>query len=219
MSGERIAKAAMLVAMLGVAAFAWWLRLRPPLEVDASRLRALPLDIGDWRGRSIPIEGEVERMLDADANLQRAYWSPFSESVVWLYVGYYGTQRGGHPEHTPDVCYPSAGWTIEGRRDRAVDPKRGLRVNEFVVAKGGERRLVEFWYRSLRRTGMLGSWDVTLDQMRSRLVGGRVDGALVRVSTPIEAGGEPAARSRLFAFADAVDVLLDGHWPRERPAR
>jgi EpsI family protein len=153
-------------------------------------------------------------MLRADFNLQRAYRHSLGD-FVWLYVGYYGTARGGRPEHTPWVCYPAAGWGIETSRELVVDPAKGLRANELVVEAEGERRLVLFWYRSERRTGITGSLALSLSHLRDRLLRGRADIALVRVSTPIEDGDETAARARLAGFAVTVDEQLAGHWPVE----
>jgi EpsI family protein len=219
MSRDNRAAAVLLAAMLGVGAAGWWVELRPALRVDPSRLSTLPLEIDGFAGHPIPVEEAVERILEADYNLQRAYTSrEDGEPVVWLYVGYYGTRRGGRPEHTPDQCYPSAGWQIQARRSVPIDPARGLRANEYVVSRDSEQHVVYFWYRSHRATGLLGAFDQGLDRMRGRFAGGRADGALVRISTPFLPGGEERARARLDAFARQLDPLFDQHWPVEFPA-
>jgi EpsI family protein len=218
MSREERATAALLAVMLAVGAVGWWVELRPALRVDPSRLSTLPLQLDAWRGHPIPVEEAVERILEADYNLQRAYRDDRDAELVWLYVGYYGTRRGGRPEHTPDVCYPSAGWRIQSRRSVAIDPARGLRVNEYVVSRDSEQHVVYFWYRSHRATGLLGAFDQGLDRMRGRFGAGRADGALVRISTPFLPGGEERARARLDAFARRLDPLFDEHWPVEFPA-
>jgi EpsI family protein len=212
MSRERAASVALSLALVAVGAAAWALQLRAPLRVDAARLEALPETIGGWRSREIPLENEVEAMLRADWNVQREYAQP-GTPPVWLYVGYYGTERGGAPEHTPWVCYPSNGWAIDSSEPLEVD---GLRGHELVVSQAGQRRLVLFWYQSWRRAGLLNSFDVTLDHMLSRLRTGRADGALVRISTDLPPGGEPAARSRLVSFGGALVGALAAHWPEER---
>lgn len=228
MSADRLAVPGLLAAMAVVAALAWWLELRPDLRVDAARLETLPLALDGWRGVPVPLRSTVERILDADLNLQRAYESPDTSETVWLYVGYYGTHRGGRPEHTPGVCYPSAGWTIEASREWTAEPRPDgdgrarldaphRRVDELVVSRGGERRLVHFWYRSGRRTGLLGTWSVSVDQLRGRLADGRADGALVRLSTPIAGGGIEAARRRLAAFRRVLEPELEARWPTEHP--
>jgi EpsI family protein len=159
----------------------------------------------------------VEDELRADINLQRLYVHP-TGNAVWLYVGYYGTARGGRPEHTPRGCYTGAGWGIESSRRLEVDPNGVLRVNEYVVERDGERQLVHFWYRSHRKTGLLGGMDQNLDRLVGRLLEGRADGALIRLSTPLAAGDEVAARGRLLAFAATLDPLLAARWPDETPA-
>jgi EpsI family protein len=201
-----------------VGGLAWRLELAPPLVADASPLATLPLEIAGWRGEEIPLDAAVERELRAEFNLQRAYLHPSGE-LVWLYVGYYGTTRGGRPEHTPRGCYTGAGWHILETRALAADPRARLRVNEFLVERDGEQQLVHFWYRSHRRTGLLGGLDQNLDRLLGRLLDARADGALVRVSAPVRADDLVGARGRLLAFASALDPLVAERWPTERPAR
>jgi EpsI family protein len=208
-----LALGALLVA---VGAFAWWLELRPSLAADTEPLRTLPRQIGPWRSVDVPLESEVEAALDADFNLQRAY-STGTGDVIWLYVGYYGTERGGRPQHTPRGCYTGAGWGIRAVRALDAAPGGALRVNEYWIERDGEQRLVHYWYRSHRRTGMLGGLDQNLDRLLGRLLDGRADGALVRVSAPLYHGGEVETRGKLLAFAAAIDPLLGERWPRETP--
>jgi EpsI family protein len=210
---ERLATAALIVALIASGAVAWWFQLRPDLDYDGSSLERLPLELGDWRGESIPLESAVESMLRADLNLQRAYHGTGSE-VVWLYIGYYSTASGGRPEHTPDVCYPSAGWQIASE---AVWSDDEARANEYVVERDGFLRLVHFWYQSSRSSGLLGTWNVSVDQLESRVSTGRADGALVRLSTPVEEDDIEAARRRLVDFQRLLAPELAARWPSERP--
>ena len=214
--GERIGAALLAAGMVSVGALAWWLQLQEPLSVDASSLSTLPHQIGAWRSEDVPLEGNVESVLRADFNLQRVYRHPSGE-LLWLYVGYYGTARGGRPEHTPRGCYTGAGWGILASRTLELDQAEGLRVNEYLVEQQGHRRLVHFWYRSHRRTGMLGGLDQNLDRLLGRLADGRADGALIRLSTPIEGDDTEVARSRLTSLAPALDRLLAERWPVETP--
>jgi len=214
---ETIATALLCVLLAAVGGFAWWLQLRPELQVvEAGSLAAVPERIGPWRGHPIPLDQTVESVLRADANVQRAYAEP-TGAVIWLYIGYYGTARGGRPEHTPRGCYTGAGWAIEASRVIPVAGVEGLRVEEYRVEQDGERRLVHFWFRSHRRTGMVGGFDQNWDRLVGRLFAGRADGALIRLSTPLS-GDEVTARSRLLSFATALDPLVARHWPDERPA-
>jgi len=201
-------------ALALVGASAWALKLAGNLEVDTRELAQLAPALGSWSSEDVPVEDDVARMLRADFNLQRAYRHPLGE-VVFLYVGYYGTARGGRPEHTPWVCYPSTGWEILASRVVEVDAASGLAANELVVESEGERRLVLFWYRSGTRTGITSGLGLSLAHLRGRLLDGRGDIALVRLSAELIEGDETRARSALMGFAAEIDRQIAGHWPRE----
>lgn len=201
--------------MLAAGALAWSLALRPPLRVDLSPLETLPRATGPWLADAeVPLESTVESMLRADFNLQRRYRHRMGD-VVWVYFGYYGTVRGGRPEHTPGACFRAHGWTIEDHTHVVAGPR--LEVNEMVVSLGGEQQLVHYWYRSFRSTGLRGGLGQTFDRLAGRLLHDRADGSLVRVSTGIEQGDRIAARGRLLAFVADFDAQLESHWPRELP--
>lgn len=213
---ENLGTIALVAAMVAVGALGWWLQLGPRVYVDASPLEEVPASIGNWESVDIPVPPAVEDVLRADFNLQRVYANRGGQ-VVWLYVGYYGTESGGRPEHTPRGCYTGAGWGIESSRIVDVTPDGALRVNEYLVVNARERRLVHFWYRSHRRTGILGGFDQNMDRLMGRLLDDRADGALVRLSTVIEEGDMIAARGRLLAFSSLLDPILANHWPTETP--
>ena len=215
MKSQRLGEILLVGLFLVVGSLAWYLRLGPSLRVDDTPLASFSHQIGPWRGVDLPLDSAVEAILQADFNLQRAYQHSFGD-IVWLYIGYYGTDRGGTPEHTPAACYRAQGWRIEERRILEVAPERGLRVNEYVVEKDGRRDLVHFWFRSHRRTGILGTRDRMIDHLLGRLFDRRADGSLVRVSGLLE-GDIEGTRARLVDFAVRVDEALDIHWPAEIP--
>jgi EpsI family protein len=196
----------------------WWLQFHRPLELDLSSIGKISLTLKGWHGEEIPLSDGVEKMLRADSKVQRRYENLDSD-LVWLYVGYYGTERGGRPEHTPWVCYPSAGWVILSAIERppggASTDGTDARLNEFVVERDGARRLVHFWYQTHRTASIAGETMLTIDHVLGRLSPtGRADGALVRLSTPIEGGGIESARQRLHDFAAALAPNLRENWPQ-----
>jgi EpsI family protein len=214
-TAERLQTLILIFVLLLFGAASWTIQLREPLGVDASELSKLPMTLGGWKGKDIPIQGSVEEMLNADYHVQRAYIHPVG-GHLWLYVGYYGTDRGGHPEHTPWVCYPSNGWKIVEHSVVVVERSPTRRANELIVEQGGERRLVHFWYQSHRRSGMTNALDQTYDRLLGRLINGRADGSLVRLSTPLDLqGNEGAARLRLIAFGREILPHLQERWPAE----
>ena len=208
--------AVLWLALILVGSLGWLLQMRPSLVAEPESLSRTPLKIREWIGQDDPMDQQVEDILDADFHLARTYVHT-TGNWVWVYVGYYGTARGGRPEHTPRGCYTGAGWGITETQVLLSDPSSGLRVQEYVVEREGDDRLVHFWYRSHRRTGMIGGLDQNLDRMLGRLVDGRADGALIRLSTPIEDGDTVTARGRLISFAAIFDPALGERWPEERP--
>jgi EpsI family protein len=211
---ETLTTALLAAAMLAVGAVTWAFALRPPLSVDASALDALPMQLGPWQAEDVPLESAVESMLQADHNLQRRYRHELGD-VVWVYVGYYGTSRGGRPEHTPRACFRAHGWEIEDQA--AVAAGGGLATTELLVSRDGDQDLVQYWFRSFQRTGLRGGLDLMLDHLRGRVLHRRADGALVRISTPIDDEDRVVARSRLLQFAELFDRTLAEHWPHEAP--
>ena len=213
---EGISTSLIVLLLVAVGALAWRLEFRSTLRADTSLLSALPAQLADWNGQDLPLEEGAESMLRADFNVLREYTDSGGD-LVWSYVGYYGTTRGGRPEHTPAACYEAHGWSILDRRVLPVPAAPGLHVTEYLVEQGPLRQLVQFWFRSHRSTGMTGGWDQTLDRLLGRLREGRADGALVRVSTPIADDDVEAARARLLSFAAVLDSQLARHWPTETP--
>lgn len=212
----RVESLVLAAFLLAVAGAAWWLMLRPELRVDAAPLDTLPQQLAGLRGSDMSISSDAESMLRADHHVARAYTHALGD-VVWAYVGYYGTRRGGRPEHLPATCYQAHGWEILGRRAVDLEASGQRRAVEMVVRRPGEERLVYFWFRSHRRTGMVNGLELTWDHLVGRLADDRADGALVRVSTPVHDGDLVTARSRLAGFGAAFDHALDGRWPNEAP--
>lgn len=211
------ASLAIIVILVLVGGLGWWLSMRKPLELDARNIERLPIELAGWKGEDYPISEIVEQLLRADSQVQREYTNAAGE-LVWLYVGYYGTERGGRPEHTPWACYPSAGWLIESSTELPLADFEGgiedARMNELVVEQGGQRRLVHFWYATHRSTALATESALVLDHLIGRFsASGRADGALVRISTPIEDDDEIAARSRLRKISGPLVLGLANHWP------
>jgi EpsI family protein len=210
--GSTIAAVALLL-LAGCAA--WAFQLRPALSPAPESLAALPYELGSYRGVESPVGQNVEDLLRADFNLQREYLHPLGQ-VVWLYVGYYGTERGGTPEHTPRTCYAAHDWKILDEQTVVTDPATGHEAVEYLVESRGQQQLVLFWYRSFRASGLLSTLSLQLDHVLGRLGDGRGDGALVRLSTPLIGIDRDAARRMLIAFANELEPELAAVWPSER---
>lgn len=216
---QQIEASGLLAVLLATGAIAWWLGLQPPDRRDPSSFDAIPYDLNGWQAMDVEIDDAVARLLRADHNVQRAYLHPHGYAA-YLYVGYYGTQRGGAPEHTPDYCYPAQGWQVHQDETLQVGSRAtGFVVREFLVEKSGEGRLVHFWYRTEDDSGFTSTRALRVRQFWGRLTENRGDGALVRLSTPVANGDISGARTRLLGLDAAVESALDAIWPRSEGAR
>ncbi len=192
----------------------WWMMLRPITDYDADRFDSLPTELNGWQAIDLEMDESVSEMLNADHNVQRAYFHEHGY-VVFVYIGYYGTRRGGTPEHTPDICYPAQGWSIADAAERRIGGDDGLDLQEFLVEKDGEQRLVHFWYRTGHSTGITSIFGLRVEHFWGRLTRNRADGALVRLSTIVRDSDVPAARSRLLGLDVVVEAELARLWEGE----
>ena len=212
---DRLLTLAAVLLLAAAGALSWWLQFREPLHANVTSLAALPQKLGNFSGTDTPVADNVVEMLDADYHLQRAYMHPFGD-VVWLYIGYYGTERGGTPEHTPRACYLAHGWRIEDGTSVVIDAERGLKAVEYLVNDRGRRQLVLFWYRSFRRSGITSTMELRMDHLVGQIAAGRADGALVRLSTGLDDPTSRATtRALLVSFARKLERELGGVWPEE----
>jgi len=168
------------LVLLGVAlAGTVYLGRRTSFAVTEMRLDGVPLRIGTMAGTEMRFDDSVYRVLNADGNILRNYQWPDGQ-VINLYIGYYGTAKGGRASHVPQYCYTGQGWSI-GKWDKAAIGLVGgetIEVNRMIVKKRGERQLVYFWFQSdtaVMRTG----WGLNWHKLKQRLVHNRNDGALV----------------------------------------
>lgn len=214
---RNIEAALLLSVLLLTGAASWWLMLRPTTLHDPTVFDALPSNLHGWRAFELEMDESVSEMLGADHNVQRAYVHPLGYQV-FVYVGYYSTQRGGTPEHTPDICYPAQGWAIQEESVRRVGGSDGFDLREFIVQKGEERRVVHFWYRTGLRSGITSVLGLRINHFWGRLTENRGDGALIRLSTPIAGNDLDEARSRLYGLDSVVEGAIAEIWPQEPAA-
>ncbi len=190
---------------------------RGDVRILRDGLPGIPLEIDGWKGRDDRFDDDVYKKVDADATLLRRYERP-GGAVIWLYIGYYGTRKGGRTGHTPVYCYPGAGWDIEEKGTEAVPGPGGgdARVNRLLLRRGDVRTHVLYWMQSGDGRALNSGWRMNLHRFWRRALSNRDDGALVRLSGPVDEDGPAAALTLQKSFAAAVLKELPRHWPEER---
>jgi EpsI family protein len=181
------------------------------------RLSSFPVELGSWTGRDIGIPEDVRSILGPGDFLLRVYENQADpDPYVDLFIAYFPSQRAGDTIHSPKHCLPGAGWLpVESSREQLTTPRGGaFPVNRYIIAKGGDRQLVLYWYLAHDRALASEYWAkfyLVTDAMRLN----RSDGSLVRLTTPISRyETADVAEQRLRAFAAEVIPRLDTYIPR-----
>jgi hypothetical protein len=101
-------------------------------------LNRLPLHIGDWVGKDVPMSEEIAKATDTDARVNRLYVRTGGSQSAMLYVAY-GVRGRDLMPHRPEVCYPEAGWTLGGSSPEKIPLPNGssLECRLYEFRRGG----------------------------------------------------------------------------------
>jgi EpsI family protein len=173
-----------------------------------------PSRIATWQERqSNNLDLEVVNLLKVNDYVMRRY-SNLDGRTLWLYIGYWSTQRKGAQIHSPRNCLPGGGWEpIEA--SRLVVPLPGghapIEVNRYLIQKDRDQQVVLYWYQSQGKA-VAGELDAKIEMVRSAITRNRTDGALVRVSAPVS-GGVAETTDVLVRYVQALYPVLADYLP------
>ncbi len=172
-----------------------------------------PLTIGDrWQGKELGIEQAVLDVLKLNDYMMRVYIpqelikdreNRKGLAPVYLYVGYYQSQRTGATYHSPKNCLPGAGWQfVDSEQVPVMVPGGGAPIiNKVMIQKGLDKQVILYWYQDRGRIIASEYWAkgfLVWDSMTRK----RTDGSLVRISVPVGKSDEQA-------FAEGLEFLRD----------
>lgn len=131
----------------------WGSRVGEQLRGYAAAIDDMPLIVGDWEAPEIeeePSEADRQQLDAAGAigHLSRTYRNPKTGDAVSVYM-ICGASRNV-AVHTPDACYPGAGFRMEGD-SQPYSIQTGATNSEFTTAvflkeePTGTQRLRLFW--------------------------------------------------------------------------
>ena len=183
-----------------------------------TNLEKIPMQIGKYTGREDFFPQSVYKVLNADMHVYRHYQRT-DGSVISLYIGYYGTAKGGRTAHNPYGCLPGAGWGIvkDEKINLYSEHKDKLEeVNCITTRKGDDYILMLHWYQTAG-TDVLGSGlEQNIQRFINRIAKNRNDGAFIRVSTQAKEGHLEQAKFQVIKFSEKVLALLYKYWPEEK---
>lgn len=199
--------------VLGAGALGWETRTQSGSAViEREPFVVFPSRLGAWQG-GIPeaLTPDIEEALEADDYLSVQFANAAQKAPVQLFVAWYDDQTKGGT-HSPEICLPGAGWEIAKIERIDIAPEMGFaepyNLNRAVIQKGQTRMLVYYWFE---QHGRHTAWDFAAKMylLWDSVTIGRTDGALVRLTTPIQTGEtEAEAEARLQdMFLETTSVL------------
>jgi len=205
--------------MLVAFAFVQMVNSELGVEVVAKNIDKFPYKIGDYLGADIRMEAEVIKELNTDVYIFRRYVDELDEEIN-LYIGYYGTKKGGRTGHNPSACYPGSGWSIHKKSKKEISvilhgEEKIMAVNSMQISKQeSSDRLVYHWYQSNGGVVLSSGIEQNLYRFKSRILYNRNDGGFIRVSTPMTRSLSYAEK-RAQSFIKQIFPLITNYWPKE----
>lgn len=197
------------------------LNAREAPVVVKTNLELLPMEIGGYTGVEDHFSLAVYQELNADKHVYRHYQKSRGERVS-LYVGYYGTAKGGRTGHNPYACLPGAGWgvlqssrvVISNKKSKAVDGDEPT-VNYVLAKKDDLYEVVLHWYQSDKDKVLSTGIQQNVQRFFGRVFHNRNDGAFVRVSAVCAERDIEKTMALTKEFAMHTLDLLPYYWPEE----
>ncbi|MEE9232988.1 MAG: exosortase C-terminal domain/associated protein EpsI, partial [Nitrospirales bacterium] len=170
------------------------------LKLEENVLKVL--NLSDYMMRVyVPItaQGGAESELSESYEGEKVGEAP--ELPVWLYVGFYQSQRTGATYHSPKNCLPGAGWQfIESDWMTLLMPGNvDITINKVLIQKGLDKQVILYWYHDRGRVIASEYWAKGY-LVWDALIKNRTDGSLVRISVPVPNGAVQEAVDHGVAF-------------------
>lgn len=186
--------------------------------VIKTNLENLPMEIGGFKGTEDYFPDSVYKELEADKNVYRHYRNAEGKQID-LYIGYYGTAKGGRSQHNPYACLPGAGWGIVDSRVVKVMTKYNadaVAINYILARKGESYESVLHWYQSAGDRVLANGFQQNINRFIGRAFYNRNDGAFVEISVFCKENGIEEANQAANSFAEKVLDIIPNYWPEEK---
>lgn len=188
-----------------------------PVVVETN-LEKLPETINGMQGVDDSFSESVYKELNADKNIYRHYRSHNGRQVD-LYIGYYGTIKGGRTAHNPIGCLPSQGWGLQECKEiklKSATYPGGIPVNYLVSTKGDSIITTIYWYQSGGTKVMSNGIRQNIQRFRDMIFNNKNDGAFIRVTVISDKEDAVAASKLAESFSEQILNLLPNYWPVEK---
>ena len=191
------------------------LRSIEPAVPERATFASFPLQINNMIAEEDQIPGIEQEILQM-SDYFLGHYREEGLSPISLFIGYYDVQSAGKTPHSPRVCIPSGGWKIENLTTvELIKDGKPVPVNRVMIGKGEQRLLVYYWFQQ-RGKFIANEYAAKFNLLLGGLTSNRTDGALVRLSMPVDTEmSEVVADKRLAEFASELFTVLPKYVPDE----
>jgi len=185
--------------------------------VVKTNLENLSMEIAGFKATEDFFPDSVYKELNADMHVYRQYRNCDGKQVD-LYIGYYGTAKGGWTGHNPYACLPGAGWGIIESYNVKMNSKNyqdQIDVNYVLARKGGTYEIVFHWYQTAGSKVLSSGIQQNIQRFLGRILHNRNDEAFIQISIFSGEGNIEEAKLLAKSFSEEVLDLLPHYWPIE----
>ena len=185
--------------------------------VIRTNLEQIPMQIAGYTATEDFFSDGVYEELNADKHVYRHYTDSAGRQVD-LYIGYYGTAKGGRTPHNPYACLPSQGWAILDAGELVIRTNyapEGVSLNYVISRNRNINKFIIHWYQSARTKVLDSGFKRNIQRFVGKIVHNRNDGAYVQVTTTRVTAAE-GLPEELTQYAQNILNLLPEYWPDEQ---
>jgi EpsI family protein len=196
-----------MILLASLSVYTYMLRYREVVSPPPPDLTGIPVAIGDYVSIDKPQPADMFRDLGADATVFRSYRSGEGH-MIWLFLGYFGTQQENSQIHSPKHCYPGSGWNIVRESTLQLSlPAYETSVKDLVISDGRQRREVIYWFE-IRGGVITDEFALKWYQMKSALLQRPQMATFIRFSSDISPGSPERSREELVRFIEMITPLI-----------
>lgn len=191
---------------------------RPIPVVVQTNLENLPKVFSGYFATEDSFSESVYRELNADKHVYRHYRDQNGNQID-LYIGYYGTAKGGRTGHNPYACLPGAGAAIVDTGKSYLRQKatgETVSVNFIRSRKNDLNTIMLHWYQTAGSTVVSTGLKQNINRFVGRILHNRNDGAFVQITAAATDSDVAKTRQRVERFAELILYQLPDFWPKER---
>lgn len=191
---------------------------RPAPVVVNTNLENIPTILSGYVATEDVFPEGVYRELNADKHVYRHYRNAVGKEVD-LYIGYYGTAKGGRTGHNPYACLPGGGSSIIETGKANLKKGNGsetVPVNFILARKNGVNTIMLHWYQTSGSIIVSSGIKQNIMRFLGKIFRNRNDGAYVQVSASTPNSEINPTKLEVEKFAEIIMNQLPKYWPIER---